>query len=171
VTTPANPPTLFGDIGSVKAALKILVIGPDFERELVAVEARFADGLSLPRIPEAEVRTSEREGVPAQFPTLEIVGEASDPNIEVEYADAYGHAIAAIFWAMGDDEETVTKIVERYILAFRRMLRSETLMPMIGCRPVVRGREQYGVVGRKPGVSNVFVKAGSISFTVATIEV
>lgn len=166
----ANPPALFGDIGTVKDALKTLTIGPDFERELVAVEARFADGLTLPRIPASEVRTSEREGVPAQFPTLEIVGESSDPDVQVDYADSYGHQLAAIFWATGDDEETVTKIVERYLLAFRRMVRNEALMPMIGCRPVVRGREQYGVVGRKPGVSNVFVKAGSISFTVATIE-
>ncbi|HYE86259.1 MAG TPA: hypothetical protein VEA16_07880 [Vicinamibacterales bacterium] len=166
----ANPPTTHGDIGTVKDALKTLLTGPDFERELVTVEARFGDGLTVPRVPGHEVKTSEREGVPAQFPTVEIVGEVSDPDQQVDYADLYGHAIAVIVWMNGDDEETVTKLVERYLLAVRKTIRSESLMPMIGCRPVVRGREQYGVVGRKSGLAHPFVKAGSISFTVATIE-
>jgi hypothetical protein len=166
----ANPPPTYGDIGTVKAMLKTLLIGPDFERELVAVEARFPDGLSVPRLAESQVKTTEMESIPDQFPWCEIAGEGSDPDNEVEYADKNAHAISIIYWANGDDEETVTKLVERFLLAVRKTIRNETLMPLIGSLPVVRGREQYGVVGKKVGLAQPFVKAGAISLSVGTIE-
>lgn len=166
----ANPPVLYGDIGSVKAALKTLLTGPDFERELVAVEGRFADGLTLPRLVDSQIKTSDMAGMPAQFPACEIVGERSDADNETEYADKNSHRLAVLFWANGDDEETVTKLCERYLLATRKLLRSETQMPMIGCFPVVRAAEEYGVVGKKADLAQPFVKGASITFVVTTIE-
>lgn len=167
----ANPPEqLFGDIGSVKEALKVLILGPDFERELVRVEARFTDGITVPRLAEAQLKTSETEAVPSQFPWCELVGEASDPDNQVDYADKNTHRITVLYWANGDDEESVTKLVERWILAVRKTIRNETLMPMIGNFPIVRATEQYGVVGKKSGLAQPFVKAGAITFHVSTIE-
>jgi hypothetical protein len=166
----ANPPETYGDIGTTKDVLKTLLLGPDFERKLVQVEARFSDGLSVPRLAESQVKTSEMESVPAQFPWCEIVGQQSDPDNEVEYADKNTHRIDIVYWANGDDEETVTKLVERYLLAVRKMIRNETLMPRMGCLPIVRASERYGVVGQKPGLTHPFVKAGAISFAVTTIE-
>lgn len=168
MTAPAAP--AYGDIGTVKAALKTLLTGPDFERELVAVEARFTDGITVERLPASQVKESEHEGIPGTFPTCEIFGTGSIADNSVEYADKNSHAISIMFWANGDDEETVTKKVERYLLATRKLIRSETLMPMIGCFPVVRGDESYGLVGKKSGLAQPFVKAGAITFTVSTIE-
>jgi len=50
------------------------------------------------------------------------------------------------------------------------VLRNETLMPLIGCLPVVRSLEEYGVVGQRKGVSSPFVKAAALSFVITTIE-
>lgn len=167
---PANPPALFGDIGSVKAALKTLFLGPDFERELVAVEGRFADGLVLPRLTERMWKTTNAAGVPEQYPAAEIIGETTAPDNAVDYADQNTHQISVVFWVNDDDEEKVTKLCERYVLATRKMLRIESLMPMIGCLPVQRGMEEYGVVSRKPGLAHPYVNAAALTFFVTTIE-
>lgn len=166
---PANPPLLFGDIGSVKAAVQTILTGPEFEALLVACEARFGDGLVLPRVPLEAVKTSEIVGVPASFPWVEIVGERSDPDTDTD-ADTNTHRISVIVWMNGDDEETVTKLCERHILAMRSLVRGETLMPMIGSLPIVRGVEEYGVTGRKPDLAHPYVKAASITFAITTIE-
>jgi hypothetical protein len=158
-----------GDIGSVKAALHTLLTGPDFERQLVEIEARFDDGITVPRLAAHQVKTAEHEGVPDDFPVCEIVGARSVLDNESEYADKHTHRLSIVIWANGDDEETVTKICERFMLATRKLLRSESLMPSIGCLPVVRDAEEYAPVGQKGGLAQPFVKAAAITFAVTTI--
>lgn len=159
-----------GDIGSVKAAIKTLLIGPDFEYQLRRVEQRFVDGVTLPRVPESAISTTALAGLPAQLPWCEIDGERAERDAELDYADRMAHRITITWWAGGDDEEAVTKRCERYVLATRKLLRQETLMPMIGCRPIVRGAERYGLVGEGKGLTAPFVKAGEFSCIVTTIE-
>lgn len=175
--TPAPPvvvveqaPSRFGDAGTVKQAIATLLTGPAFERALVGVEQQYAGGIVLERLSLDCVKTSELVGVPAQFPWVEIVLEETQPDVQVDYADKNSHALAIVYWANGDTEEIVSSRLERYILATRRILRNETLMPMIGCFPVVRSIEEYGVVGRKKGVTSPYIKAAAISFVVTTIE-
>lgn len=161
---------LFGDVGSVKAALKVVMLGPGLEHELVKVEQRFTDGLPLERLTnETQVKTSKLESVPEVFPTVEIDAERSIADNEFEYADKNTHVIEIIVWQSGDTEENVSKKVERYLLAIRKLMRSETLMPMIGGFPAVRVDEAYGLVGRKDG-TGPFVKAGAITVRLTTIE-
>lgn len=159
---------LLGDIGSVKTAIKTLLTGPDFERELVAVEARFADGVTLERLPASAIVTTALSGVPGQIPWCEIDGERSESDPQSEYADRMAHQIAVTWWAGGDDEETVTKRCERYVLATRKLFRNETLMPTIGCLPIVRGSERYGMIGTHARAP--FVKAGEFTCKVTTFE-
>ena len=162
--------TLLGDIGSVKTAIKTLLTGPEFERLLVAVEARFVDGVTLPRVPASAVVTTALSGLPGQFPWCEIDGERSESDQASEYADRMAHRLAITWWAGGDDEETVTKICERYVLATRKLLRQprERLMPMIGCLPIRRGSERYGLIGTHALAP--FVKAGEFTCVVTTFE-
>jgi len=160
----------YGDAGTVKQAIATLLTGPTFERALVTVEQQYADGVVLERLSLGCVKTAELVGVPAQFPWVEIVLEETEPDVEVDYADKNSHALAIVYWANGDTEEIVSQRLERYILATRRVLRNETLMPMIGCFPVVRSVEEYGVVGRRENVASPYVKAAAISFVVTTIE-
>lgn len=162
-----------GDIGTVKAAIKTLILGPDFDRALSDVEARFTDGLHLQRVPEAQVKTAEITGAYPAFPFLEMVAGRSVFDPETQEEGRAEHALLLIWWADADDEETATALVERFTLATRTMLlagyESALLTPLAAAFPVRLVREDLSpLTFRKPEMSRAWVKAKSLEIVVPT---
>lgn len=163
--------TRFGDAGSVKAALKTLHVGPDFEAALRDVERRFTDGLSLDRVPPAQIVECEVTGVYPAFPYLEMIGRLTtfrdtDQETGIERAD---HEIDLVWWADADDEQTATKLVERYVLATRKMLIGGLLAPLVPSFPVRVVREELSpITFKKDTTSRVWVKAKVLGIVVPT---
>ncbi len=161
----------YGDVGTVKAALKTLLLGPDFEAALTAVEQRFTDGVHLERVPDAQIATAELTGLRPPFPYVEMVAGVTSfrDGDQFEGAERADHVIALMWWADADDEETATKLVERYVLATRKALIGGLLAPLVPSFPVRIVKEELSpVTFRKEGTSRVWVKTKLIEIVVPT---
>jgi spore germination protein GerM len=159
----------FGDVGTVKDALKTLLLGPDFEQALQTVEQRFTDGLHLERLSAAQVSTCEVTGTPPPFPYVEMVAGVSTFREQDEDREPADHAITLVWWADADDEQAATKLVERYVLATRKMLIGELLAPLVPAFPVRVVKEELSpLTFRKETTSRVWVKSKLLEIVVPT---
>lgn len=163
--------TRYGDVGSVKTAIKTLHLGPEFEAALLKVEQRFTDGIHLERVPENQIQTCEVTGVFPPFPYLEMIARTTqfdedDQDVDAEPAD---HNIDLVWWADADDEQTATALVERYVLATRKMLVGGLLAPLTPSFPVRVVREELSpITFKKETSSRVWVKAKVLGIVVRT---
>lgn len=162
----------YGDVTTVKAALKTLLTGPEFEQACQGVERRYTHGLTLERLPAAQVKTTELVGEPPAYPFVEIVAGDSRALALAQQGEDYQpfrHAIGVVFWVDGDDEETVTALAEMYALAWRQVLIGGLLSPLVPSKPVHVGREDSGVLGRKTSsAGRPFVKARVVECEIET---
>jgi hypothetical protein len=161
----------FGDVGTVKDALKTLLLGPDFEQALQTVEQRFTDGLHLERLSAAQVSTCEVTGTPPPFPYVEMVAGLSTFSAESQDEDleTAAHGLMLVWWADADDEQAATKLVERYVLATRKMLIGELLAPLVPAFPVRVVKEELSpLTFRKETTSRVWVKSKLLEIVVPT---
>lgn len=154
------------DIGTVKAALKAMLLGPEYAAALADVERTFSDGITLS--PPAAVFTTNKTQLPA-YPAVELLAEKSRPTRNSGAAE-YGHVIEAWFWECGSDEETLTAQVERKVLAARRMLRLGSLMPYVANAPIECGDEDFSPVGQGRSTPQPFLKVGVLQLLVETME-
>jgi hypothetical protein len=156
------------ELGGVKGALQAEIRSPAFAAVLATVAAEYADHLELPAPDPDAVCLSERAVLP-QYPAVEIIGDASEPeggDDGAQEAQSYRHRIALVWTALADDETVVTAQVERSVLALRRYLRGRVL-DVAGAAPLVLGREDFSPVGRR-GDTGPFLKSGILEVAVPT---
>jgi hypothetical protein len=160
------------DANSVALGLKAILGGPDHEHALLAVEAEFNDGVTLPR--PGAIYNGEKADFDA-YPAYEVViAQSRKPSDDTPLF--YVHDTDIYITHVGDHEETLTTLLQRMILAVRRMFdredRPTTLMPFVGNVPVAPGDEDFSPVGRPRNAASVgaaFIKTGVIRLRVGTI--
>jgi len=154
------------DIGSVKAAMQDLLLGPAYQQALDDLRTRFGDGLELPYLEAAH--TSEKDPDAMVYPCAWVLGDRSGYD-GASSALIGAHALTVIFWVLGSDPEVVTKQVERYCLAFQRLTTGGSLMPDVANMPMQVTAIDYSPVGRGIDVGT-FCKGGAVHATVETID-
>lgn len=163
----------YGDVGTVKEGLKQLLLGPLFVATVALVNQRFTDGITIEPLLESQIKTTDTHGVPSQFPLVELVARTeASPSEEADSsaADIITHEIDVLVWANGDDEESVGKLCERYVLAMRKAFKGASLMPFVANLPIHVSQGEYGVVGRNKDLARPFVKAAAVSIRLKTVE-
>lgn len=154
------------NIGAVKTALKAILLGPEYTDMLAQLAREFGDGIALPPLEAAF--TADKVTLPA-YPCVELIGDQTKSPDDSEAAESH-HRVEAWFWQCGDDEETITAQVERYVLALRRVLKNGSLMPYVGNFPILFPNEAYAPVGRGKGTPQAFLKYGILEVLIGTVE-
>lgn len=125
-----------------------------------------SDGVTTP--PPYEIARTDKETFNG-FPAIELVATGSN-SITDSSAQVYRHRVVAQFTLTGDDEETLTVQVERYMWAIRQVARNSRVSPP-PWGPVDSGSEEYTLVEQRPtGLEVPFVKGGFIELFVETVE-
>jgi hypothetical protein len=148
-----------------KRKLKALIL-ERFENKAAQADADANDGVTTP-FP-AKIYTTEKMSVD-DYPAIEMVPDESNPQGE-SLVEMYRHRIVVGFTLVGDDEETLTTQVERYMWVLRHLMRDTHVIPdPIG--PVDTGTEKYELMQQTPpGMEIPFVKGGVIEVFYTTIE-
>lgn len=154
-------------VTQVKRALKALLLA-ELPMKLQIADLAANDGIRTP-VP-FEIYTCDKQALDG-FPAIELVATNSSPRVD-SFAQVYEHRIAIGFTLAGDDEDTITTHVERYMWAIRHVCR-DTLMrgPETPTGPIDTGAEQYTPLDRTAGrVEEPFVKGGFIEALIQTVE-
>jgi hypothetical protein len=158
-TTPGH----MQSVTQVKRALKAALADrlPFF---LQRADLDAADGVITP-VPYV-IYTTEKWEL-AGFPAIEITVISSRPTQD-SHAQVMEHRVPVAFTLTGDDEETLTIQVERYMWAVRQVVRDLLLAPDSLCGPIDVGDETYTPLDNK-GTERVFVKGGWVELRVTTV--
>jgi hypothetical protein len=101
------------------------------------------------------------------FPAIEITVISSRPTQDT-HAQVMEHRIPIAVTLTGDDEETLTVQVERYIWAIRQIVRDVLLAPHPDNAPIDLGDETYTPLDNK-GLERVFLKGAWVELIVTTV--
>lgn len=123
------------------------------------------DGVTTP--PPAEFHRTDVQGLGA-FPAIELLASPSVPQGN-SYAQILRHRVMVGVTLVGDDEETLTVQVERYVWAIRRVARDTALAPGCPTGPIDTGKEAYTPMVKRD-VEIPFVKGGWIELFIDTVE-
>jgi hypothetical protein len=153
-------------VTQAKRALKALLIDR-LPGKLLQADLEAADGVKTP-VP-YETHTTDKNGL-GGFPAIEIIATSSSPKTD-SYAQVYENRVVVGFTLAGDDEETLSVQVERYMWAIRKIARDTLLAPDAIVGPIDSAGEQYTPLDNRPsGVEFPFVKGGYIELLMTTVE-
>lgn len=139
----------------------------ELPQRLLEADADADDGLKTPG--PYEIHTTDMMELPG-LPALELVVLDSQPTVD-SYAKVYRHRLAVAITAGGDDEETITLILERYIWAVRWIIRDLHITPIEGTSAADTGGEQYTPFQKRPDTTEYpFVKGVFMELFVTTVE-
>jgi hypothetical protein len=166
-----SPP--LGDLETIVAAIAAALSGPVFADLLAAVDIalnlRDADGNVIATPAPAAVYGYERAELEA-YPAAEIIGVETVYDPQADEA-AGTHRIGIDWTQLGDNEQTVTRDVQRLVLAtrlfFRRNLIAEAAVAL-GIGPVLIESEGYGRLARAETAGNPLVKSGHVVLAVSS---
>lgn len=123
----------------------------------------------VPTPPPAEIHTTDKADI-GDLPSLELIVTDSTPTVD-SFSRIYRHRVVIGVSVGGDDEETISKQIERYLWAMREVARDSHLTPIEGTGPVDTGGEQYTPLQQRPEtVESPFVKGAFIEVFVTTVE-
>jgi hypothetical protein len=150
-------------LGSKSAGANGLTMG----QNLTAIDAEKADGLLTPA--PATINETERTGNPSNgFPWVQLIGLETPYNQDDGPTLQEGtHAVAIVFLQVTDDEELVTKHIERLVKAARLTLWGTTFGGGINAAPAQVLREDYSDLA--PTKDNAFLKGGRLFVAVPTL--
>jgi hypothetical protein len=155
---------MFGFIDDVKHQIALYVASATFTDALTAIDVEKNDGVVTPapaQIEECEIET------PSTYPCAMVIGvdtefdQESNPTLQDSR-----HRVDVYWLAVGDDERTVTKYVERLVRATRGLW-GGTFAGAINAAPVQVLREDYSDLARSP--DNSFLKGGRVILLVPTL--
>lgn len=160
---------LTGPIAHVTAAKRALkaLLEDRLPALLAQADLDENDGVTTP--PPAEIHRSDVSAA-GDYPAIELIATNSqalgDSNAQV-----MKHRVAVGVSVAGDDEETMTAQLERYLWAIRRIARDTVLAPDSVSGPIDSGDEQYSPLGALDNdLERPFVKAGFIELFLTTVE-
>jgi hypothetical protein len=134
---------------------------------LAAADMAAADGIVTP-VP-YEIHTTDKADL-GGLPSLELIVTDSTPQVD-SFVRIYRHRVVIGVTVGGDDEETISAQVERYLWCIRAIVRDLHLTPIEGTGPVDTGGEQYTPLQQRPEtVEMPFVKGAFIEVFVTTVE-
>lgn len=135
--------------------------------KLSFADAAVGDGITTPK--PFEIFTTDKFALEGH-PSLELIVTDSTPQIDT-IAQIYQHRIVCGITVGGDDEETLSVWLERYLWCIRSIARDTILTPVEGTGPVNTGGEQYTPLQQRPEtVESPFVKGAFIELFVTTVE-
>lgn len=156
-------------ITQAKRKLKSLLVAR-LPIELANADAVAADGVTTP--PPYEIHTTEKVDL-GGLPSLELIVTDST-SIADSFSQIYRHRVVIGVTVGGDDEETVSTQVERYLWVLRKIARDTQLTDVseqYGTGPLDTGGEQYTPLQQRPEtVESPFVKGAFIEVFVTTVE-
>ena len=142
--------------------------------QLAAADAMSADGVRTP--PPYEVYLTDKHDL-GGYPSIEIIVTDSTPAPGQSFAQIYRHRLVVGVTVGGDDEETISTQVERYIWCLRQVFTSgglannDGVSPPDGIAPVDVGGEQYTPLQQRPEtVESPFVKGVFLEVFITTVE-
>jgi hypothetical protein len=155
-------------VTAIKRGVKTLLEGQDFRDVLTELAAEAGDGLDVQ--PLRRVSRAERKILPAEMPYAEILAVRSIRTSDSAWSPARTHLLAIRFAVAGDDEETITDHVERYVLAARRLFSTDPgdemrLFPYLGGSAQPED-EDYDPIAKWAGAEATLVKMGTIELVV-----
>jgi hypothetical protein len=135
--------------------------------QLAAADAAGNDGVTTP-VP-FEIHTTDKADL-GGLPSLELIVTDSTPLVD-SFARIYRHRLVIGVSIGGDDEETVSIQIERYLWCLRAIVRDLHVTPIEGTGPVDTGGEQYTPLQYRPETVELpFVKGAFIELFVTTVE-
>ena len=153
-------------VTSAKIALKAL-LEAQLPIVLAQADADADDGVTTP-LP-YEINRSDKTAA-GGYPAIELIATGSIPQQD-SFAQIMRHRVAVGVTVTGDDQETLTVWVERYLWAIRRIARDSLLAPTSLTGPIDSGVEEYSPLGSMDrSTENPFVKAGYIELFLTTVE-
>lgn len=155
----------------IKRGLAVALMSAAFLATLDELAAEFADGLVVP--PLRSVKRAELKQV-TDLPAAEIQGVRSIPLGDGPWTSSYEHITAVRFFVSGDDEERITEVVERYVLASRRFFSQAPgdEMRLAAWLPgsTVAGLEDYDPIMQLKDPEPTLVKVGLIELHTRTVQ-
>jgi hypothetical protein len=134
---------------------------------LAGADAAAADGIVTP--PPYEVHTTDKADL-GGLPSLELIVTDSTPTVD-SFSQIFRHRLVIGVTVGGDDEETMSIQLERYMWALRKIARDTHLVPVEGTAPLDTGGEQYTPLQQRPEtVENPLVKGAFLEVFVTTVE-
>lgn len=145
-----------GDAEDVKRTLKRMIEGPEFIAKLASVVTTKGDGTwpTLPVTVYAEERLTHD-----RFPMAELIVYRSSFDDE-EWVKKTVHQIGVRWTAVGPDEVTVTRQVERLVRATTDLLWMSNLDMLVQSGPIRVTDEDYSPL--LPTATHPFVKSGLV---------
>ncbi len=150
-------------VTQVKAAIRD-VLREHLPAMLQRADVEAGDGISTP-VPYV-IYTTEKWEL-SGFPAIEITVISSRPTQD-SHAQVMEHRIPVAMTLTGDDEETLTVHVERYVWAVRQVLRDRLLTDESHCAPIDVGAETYTPLDNK-GTERAFVRGAWVELLVTTV--
>lgn len=155
---------LTGDIETVKAAIAADLASSGFTDVLAAVNAEKNDGYTTPG--PAAVYDYERAALEA-YPAVELQGLTTTYEVDDD-VKAATHQIAIVWTQVGDNEQTVTKDVERLVRATRDRLWRSVLGGQVGLAPMLVMSEDYSALAPS-AQGQPFMKGGRLIVAATTL--
>lgn len=155
--------SVVGDVESVKAVIATIAGSTVFSDQLAAVNAEKNDGYTSAGL--AAIYDYERAEIEA-YPCLEIVGLTETYNPDEDVKDDTIR-VALIFTVVGDNEQTLTKDVERLMRTARDVFWRSVLNGAVGAAPVTVETGDYSELTR--GQNQPFMKGGRLILAVPTL--
>lgn len=134
---------------------------------LLQADGVAGDGVQTP-VP-YEIHTTDKVDL-GGLPSLELIVTDSTPTVD-SFARITRHRVVCGVSVGGDDEETISVQLERYIWCIRSIFRDQHLTPIEGTGPITTGGEQYTPLQQRPEtVEFPLVKGAFIEVYVTTVE-
>lgn len=161
-----DPTQPLGDVESVVEAMASALRSTSFTDILAAIDARLDQGQELPRATPgpAAVYGYER-ATPEAYPCAEVVIVQSEIDEDADEAKST-HRITIDWTVVGDDEEVVTRDVQRLVLATRLGFRRGVLDGMRAIGPMTIQFEDYSRL--EQGRDHPLLKGGRVMFSPVT---
>ena len=161
--------TVMHHVTQLKRELKVYLLDT-LPLYLSAADGFAGDGYRTP--PPFEIHTTDKKAL-GGAPSLELIATDSSNQKPGSAAQVYRHRIVVGVTVHGDDEETTSVWVERYIWAIRQMCRDTHLDPSRapGASAMDSGGEQYTPLASRPsGLEQPFARGAFIELFITTVE-
>ena len=155
------------DLEDVNDFLRDILLSDQFRTKVVEVHGRKLVEVPLDHV--ANVYVSAKFN-PETFPCVELVGDIDRNNGEETAAIDVTNEILLFFHARGDDEETIHRIVTRFLTAVREFFVEHDTIYRLGAKVTVGDSNHSPFVAEGMYSGRPFIKSGTIQLYVRTIN-
>jgi hypothetical protein len=155
------------DLEDVNDELRNELLSEAFRDKLIEVYARKAVEIPIENVTTVYVSAKFNAET---FPHVELVGDIDRNTSENDSAIDISHEIMLFFHARGDDEETVHRMVSRFLCAVREYFFEKKFLPRLGAVVTVGDNNHSPFVAEGLYAGRPFIKSGTIQLSVRTID-